>query len=123
MTVAKLPVDTGSIEAGRIALRVFFRIAMAWGLTESDQSTLLGVSKVQVAAWKADKLSERLASSVVMRLSYIFGIYSALHTLFPIPDRADAWIRKPNLAPIFDGSSALRRMLNGGIDDLRVVRA
>lgn len=123
MTVAKLPVDTGSIEAGHIALRVFFRIAMAWGLAESDQSTLLGVSKVQVAAWKADRLSEPLASSVVLRLSYIFGIYSALHTLFPIPDRADAWIKKPNLFPLFDGGSALQRMLSGEIDDLRLIRA
>lgn len=123
MTEDETPVNIVTTEAGGTALRVFFRIAMAWGLEESDQSALLGVGKDQVATWRADEVGSPLPEHVVLRLSHIFGIYSALHTLFPTPDRADAWIKKPNSSPFFDGGSALQRMLSGEIDDLRLVRA
>ena len=123
MTEDKTSANIVTTEAGRTALRVFFRIAMAWGLADSDQSTLLGVTKVQVAAWRAGEVSSPLPEHAVLRLSYIFGIYAALHTLLPIAERADAWVKKPNSSPLFKGGSALQRMLSGDIDDLRLVRA
>ena len=42
--------------------------------------------------------------------------------LFPVGERADAWIRKPNAAPLFGGESALARMLGGRVADLFQVR-
>jgi|APAra7269097235_1048549.scaffolds.fasta_scaffold31108_2 hypothetical protein len=123
MTEDRTPASIVTTEAGRTALRVFFRIAMAWDLAESDQSKLLGVGKVQVAAWRAGEVCSPLPKHVALRLSYILGIYAALHTLLPIADHADAWIKKPNSSPLFDGGSALQRMLSGAIDDLRLVRA
>jgi len=56
------------------------------------------------------------------RLSHLFGIYSALHILFPVAARADGWIRKANAAPLFGGHPALERMLGGQVADLYVVR-
>jgi hypothetical protein len=38
------------------------------------------------------------------------------------PAAADAWVRKPNTAPLFGGQSALARMLSGNVADLYVVR-
>ena len=56
------------------------------------------------------------------RLSYLFGIYAALQILLPVAQQADAWVRKPNAAPVFGGKSALDRMLGGQVADLYVVR-
>jgi hypothetical protein len=42
--------------------------------------------------------------------------------LFPAPEVADAWMRKPNAAPLFGGRSALQRMLAGNVSDLNAVR-
>jgi hypothetical protein len=67
-------------------------------------------------------LSLNAAPSRPARLSYVFGIYSALHVLFPVPERADAWVRKPNDAPLFGGDTALARMLGGQVADLFQVR-
>jgi hypothetical protein len=52
----------------------------------------------------------------------LLGIYSALQVLLPKPEAADAWIKKPNTAPIFGGRSALERMLSGQVGDLYLVR-
>ena len=56
------------------------------------------------------------------RISYVLGIHKALEILFPDPVRADAWVRRPNDAPLFGGRSALERMLGGNVSDLYVVR-
>jgi len=63
-----------------------------------------------------------LSQDTLERLSYIFGIYSALQVLLPKPEAADTWIKKPNTAPIFGGRSALERMLSGQVADLYIVR-
>jgi hypothetical protein len=63
-----------------------------------------------------------LSRDTLERLSYIFGIYSALQLLLPRPEAADAWIRKANTAPLFGGGSALARMLSGQVADLYIVR-
>ena len=55
-------------------------------------------------------------------VSYMLGIFKVLHILLPDEDAADAWVKKPNTAPIFAGKSALNRMLSGHVSDLYVVR-
>ncbi len=103
------------------ALRAFFRIADAWGLTVPEQVTLLGVPRSTYFSWKK-KGTESLPKDTLERISYILGIYRALQILLPDPRAADAWVRKPNTAPPFQGQSALRRMLSGRVADLYVVR-
>lgn len=114
-------VDLQSAAAGEAALRTFWRLASAWDLTSAEQMALLGVGKTTLYQWKQGRVAV-LDRHVLERLSYLFGIYAALHVLLPVPERADAWIRKPNNAPFLGGSSALQRMLGGQVADLFVVR-
>ena len=104
------------------ALRTFFRIAEAWRLGIKDQIVLLGrPSKSSFYRWKQVE-NVALPHDTLERLSYLFGIYSALQILLPQPEAADSWIRKPNTAPLFGGRSALERMLSGQVADLYMVR-
>ena len=114
-------VDLASPEAAAAALRTFFRLADAWGLSVNEQTVLLGAARTTLYQWKQGKVSP-LDRHLLERLSHLFGIYSALQILFPAQRRADEWVRKPNTAPLFGGRSALDRMLGGQVADLFVVR-
>lgn len=104
------------------ALRTFFRIAQAWGLSSEEARTLLGgPPRSTYFVWKRTGQGQ-LARDTLERISYIFGIYKALQILLPDPVAADAWVRKPNAAPLFGGKPALQRMLSGNVADLYVVR-
>jgi len=116
-------VDVRSADTAAKVLPVFFRIGEAWGLSALEQQTLLGVSKSTLFNWKAGQVKSGLDAGVLERLSYIFGIYSALEILLPIPERATAWMRKANSSPLFGGGSALKRMLGGQVADLLAVHA
>ncbi len=107
---------------GAAGLRSFFRIADAWRLSEREQMALLGLSaRSTLHSWKSGKVG-RLARDTLERLSYVFGIFNGIGILLPDPARADAWLRAPNTAPLFGGSSALDRMTTGNVADLYVVR-
>lgn len=104
------------------ALRTLFRIADAWQLGNRELMKLLGSPpRSTFYKWKQGE-NVVLPHDVLERISYIFGIYSALQVLLPKPEAADAWIKKPNSAPLFGGKSALDRMLSGQVADLYVVR-
>lgn len=104
------------------ALRAFFRITKRWGLTVGEQMKLLGVSaRSTFFNWKKEQ-NGYLSLDTLERVSYIVGIFKALHILLPDEDAADAWIKKPNSAPIFGGKSASDRMLSGRVSDLYVIR-
>ena len=104
------------------ALRTLFRIADAWGLGTRELMKLLGnPPRSTFYKWKQGDIAA-LPQDVLERISYVFGIYSALQVLLPRPEAADAWIKKPNAAPLFGGRSALDRMLSGQVADLYVVR-
>ena len=108
------------------ALTAFFNIASAWGLTADDERTLLGSPpRSTFFKWKSDrdaKSQPKLPADTLERISYIMGIYKALHILLPTADAADTWIKKPNTAPITGGKSALERMRGGRVVDLADVR-
>lgn len=118
---ATAPVDLASSAAAAAALRTFGRLADAWRLSTTEQATLLGVGRTTLYQWKQGRVKS-LDRHVLERLSYLFGIYAALQILLPVPERADEWVRRPNLAPLFGGASALDRMLGGQVADLFVVR-
>ena len=102
------------------ALRTFFRIAEAWGLKEPEQMSLLGLdSRSTLQAWKRGAVAA-IPKDALERISYILGIYKGLHIL--LPKTADEWVRKPNMAALFGGGSALQRMTSGNVADLYVVR-
>ena len=103
-------------------LRAFFTIAALWGLSDHEQMRLLGLeSRSTLQSWKRGKV-KAISRDALERLSHIFGIYKALHELLPNRAAAEAWVRKPNAAPLFNGRSALDRMTSGNVADLFVVR-
>lgn len=107
------------------ALNTFLNIVGAWGLSQTEAMTLLGYddnTRSTYFKWKREPASVKLQKEKLERLSYVFGIYKALQVLLPNPSSADAWVKKPNAAPIFNGESALSRMLSGNVADLYVVR-
>ncbi|MCZ8320384.1 MAG: MbcA/ParS/Xre antitoxin family protein [Novosphingobium sp.] len=104
------------------ALRTFFRIAEEWKLSPQEQMTLLGVTASSTFfGWKKSQ-EVALPKDTLERISYILGIWKALQILLPNEASADAWVKKPNEAPLFNGQSALDRMLSGQVADLFVVR-
>ena len=104
-------------------LRAFFNIARDWGLSGDEQMVLLGSpGRSTCFKWKASPEAAKLKRDTLERLSYILGIYKALQILLPDTTAADAWVKKPNTAPLFGGQSALDRMLGGNVADLMVVR-
>ena len=114
--------DFDARKASSPALRTFFRIANAWKLENKEQMALLGdPPRSTFFRWRRAK-GVVLPKDTLERLSYIFGIYAALQVLLPRAEAADAWIRKPNAAPLFGGRSALDRMLSGQVGDLFLVR-
>lgn len=103
-------------------MMVFLSIAKAWHLTDGEIQTLLGNPPLAVLnRWKCGQTSD-LPKDVHSRISYLLGIFGALNLLFPNPEQADGWVHRPNTAPLFSGGTALDRMLEGSIEDLRVVR-
>ena len=104
------------------ALRAFFRISAAWGLNTDQERILLGhPARSTYFRWKRDQQGP-LTQDVLERISYLLGIYKALHILFPNEQQADSWLQRPNHAALFGGQPALQRMLGGQVADLYVVR-
>ena len=104
-------------------LRAFFNIARDWSLSLDEQLVLLGApGRSTFFKWKSAPETADLKRDTLERLSYLLGIYKALQVLLPATPAADAWIKKPNDAPLFAGQSALARMLGGNVADLVAVR-
>ncbi len=104
-------------------LRAFGRMADAWKLTVDEQLRLLGQpARSTYFAWRKQPERAKLPRDTLERLSELLGIWRALQVLLPEPAAADAWVRRPNAAPGFDGRSALERMLEGNVSDLHHVR-
>ena len=97
------------------ALTAFFNITAAWHLGAEEERVLLGSPpRSTFFKWKSDRAA-RLSADTLERISYVMGIYKALHILLPTQEMADAWVKKPNTAHGFGGKSALERMLAGRV--------
>ncbi len=110
-----------SLKTSQAALRVFFRITQAWGLTAAQEQIVLGTSRTTLFNWKSGVVRAALEPVALERLSYVFRIFAALEILLPIPERANHWVKAPNTAPLFGGASALDRMQAGQVGDLKEV--
>ena len=121
--LAQKPVAISPERMAAAGLRAFSGIAGAWGLTVEEQLALLGEPpRSTYFAWRKQPEGAKLSRDTLERLSNLLGIYKSLQILFPQPAVADAWVRKPNAAPLFAGRSALQRMLAGNVSDLNAVR-
>lgn len=114
--------DAGTTKNEDVALSSFFRLTSAWDLSKEEERILLGSpNRSTFVRWRRGRRGN-LSKDTLERISYLFGIYKALHTIFPKSPQADSWIKRPNSAPLFDGQSALDRMLDGRVADLLLVR-
>ena len=105
------------------ALRTFFRIAEVWGLNNEQQRVLLGSpSRATLFRWAKAPETVDLSPDTLERISYVLGIYKALHLLFTDRAQADGWVHRPNAGSIFNGQTAIERMLGGQVVDLYAVR-
>lgn len=112
-----------SLELSGPALRTYFNIVeKAWKLDSKAQKILLGISSDSTFFKFKKEKKGTLPKDSLERISYILGIYKNLQILLPDSEAADAWIKKPNKAPLFGEKSALDRMLSGKVADLFVVR-
>ncbi|OYW37433.1 MAG: hypothetical protein B7Z35_10020 [Hydrogenophilales bacterium 12-61-10] len=119
----KTQAKPNSRDMAAAGLRAFFNIARDWGLNTEAQMVLLGTpGRSTFFKWKSAPETADLKRDTLERLSYLLGIYKALQILLPDATAADAWVKKPNTAPLFGGQSALDRMLGGNVADLMVVR-
>lgn len=114
-------IATGAACLAGPAIRAFVQVAKQWSLTELEQSAILGQPmEMALASLHAER--GNLHPEILVRVSYVLGIYRALHTIFPSRLQADVWIRRSSTAEVFQGASALQLMCSGRIEDLSLVR-
>lgn len=103
------------------ALKGFFRLAAAWKVRDEDARELLGgLSSSAFYEWK--KNPERvLEVDRITRISYLIGIYKALHILYG-DKLADEWVGLANKNVIFSGQTPLAFMQTGGLLAMQTVR-
>jgi antitoxin Xre/MbcA/ParS-like protein len=103
------------------ALRSFFRIVGRWKLRDEDARDLLGgLSSSAYYEWKKNP-DRILEVDRITRISYLVGIYKALHILYG-DKLADEWVNLPNSNAIFAGGTPLAYMLAGGLVAMQTVR-
>ena len=122
---ATLPVET-SADLRRLsatAVRSFERLADAWQLDNAERRRLLGdLPPSTYFKYRRAPEAARLNRDTLERISHLLGIFKSINILLPRREAADAWIRRPNTAPLFKGRSALEYMLSGGFAALVDVR-
>ncbi|WP_317205020.1 antitoxin Xre-like helix-turn-helix domain-containing protein [Janthinobacterium sp.] len=103
------------------ALKGFFKLAAAWRLRDEDARELLGgISSSAYYEWK--KQPQRVLDvDRITRISYLLGIYKALHILYGA-QLADEWVTLPNSNAVFAGRTPLAQMLGGGLLAMQTVR-
>jgi uncharacterized protein (DUF2384 family) len=119
MRYAPEPSQRTPSESSQSALALFFVLAEKWSLTTDQQIRLLG-SPARSTLFKWKKEGGLISEDTLERISHLLSIYKALQILFPDPDRADAWLRRPN--KYFEDHSALDMMLGGKLSEIYRVR-
>ncbi|TAL77484.1 MAG: DUF2384 domain-containing protein [Burkholderiaceae bacterium] len=103
------------------ALKGFFKLARAWDLRDDEACALLGgISSSAFYEWKK-KPARILEVDRITRISYLLGIYKALHILYG-DALADRWPKLPNTNVIFAGKTPLLYMQEGGLLAMQTVR-
>jgi hypothetical protein len=103
------------------ALKAFFNITAKWKVRDADARALLGgVTNGPFYEMKRNP-GRTLDEDRLTRISYLVGIYKALHILHG-SRLADEWVQLANQHPIFSGRTPLAYMLRGGLPAMQTVR-
>lgn len=105
----------------RSALRGFFKMVARWKVRDEDARELLGgLSSSTYYEWKKNP-NRILDVDRITRISYLVGIYKALHILYG-GKLADEWVNLPNSNSIFARRTPLAYMVTGGLVAMQTVR-
>ncbi|MGH9656799.1 MAG: antitoxin Xre/MbcA/ParS toxin-binding domain-containing protein [Bryobacteraceae bacterium] len=99
----------------------FFAIMDKWRVPVERAGDLLG-GMPRSTVYKLKTAAGTLRQDELTRISYLVGIYKALHILLP-EDLADRWIGRPNDDPLFGGQTPLDYLVRAGIPGLHQVRS
>ena len=103
------------------ALKAFFALMARWKVRDDDARALLG-GVTNGPFYEMKRQPDRvLEVDRLTRLSYLIGIFKALHILHGRA-LADEWVHLPNRHPIFSGQPPLAVMVQGGLPALQLVR-
>ena len=103
------------------ALKGFFKLQAQWRVKDDDARELLGgLSSSAFYEWKKNT-SRVLEVDRITRVSFLIGIYKALHILYG-DKLADEWPSLPNSNALFAGRTPLQYMLEGGLMAMHAVR-
>jgi hypothetical protein len=103
------------------ALKAFFNIVARWKVRDEDARALLGgVTNGPFYEWKKNP-DRVLDTDRLTRISYLIGIYKALHILHG-KGLADDWVQLANSNPVFAGGTPLAFMIRGGLPAMHTVR-
>ena len=97
-----------------------FAIAEKWRVPLTAVGELLG-GIPRSSVYKLKTAAGTLRQDELTRISYLVGIYKALHILLP-QEQADRWMTQPNDYFLFGGQSPLAYVLRTGIPGLQQVR-
>ena len=87
---------------------------------EDARELLGGLSSSAYYEWKKNP-DRVLEVDRITRISYLIGIYKALHILYG-DKLADEWVNLPNSNAIFGGRTPLAYMIGGGLLAMQTVR-
>jgi hypothetical protein len=103
-------------------LKAFFNIMERWKVRDEDARALLGgVSNGPYYELKRAVAGKVLDADRLLRISYLIGIFKALHILHSRA-LADQWVGLPNANRLFGGDTPLAYMVRGGVPALQTVR-
>lgn len=103
------------------AIDGFFAIIDKWNVPIERAGELLG-GIPRSSVYKLKTAAGTLRQDELTRISYIVGIYKALHILLP-DELADQWVMQPNDNFLFSGQSPLDYLVRAGIPGLQQVRS
>jgi hypothetical protein len=104
------------------ALRTFFGVARAWGLSATEERALLGWPPPSTFHKYKSGDAGVLSLDTLTRISLVLGIYKSLNILYPEQAFADGWMRLPNANPLFGGQPPIAFVADAGVDGLFRVR-
>lgn len=97
-----------------VALKAYRVLVEQWGLSNAEAAALLGVSDSTWDRIKRGTWDQALSQDQLTRASAAIGVYKGLHLLFA-DEMADRWPKLPNRGPIFQRTTPVEAMIEGGI--------
>jgi hypothetical protein len=104
----------------KAAINGFFAIMEAWGIPMQQACQLLG-GVPRASTFKLKNSQTTLNFDELTRVSYVVGIYQALHALLP-EKHANEWFTRQNDVPFLQGETPLEYAVRGGIPALEQIR-